>query len=249
MVTYEDLWPVPPKKLILLENEVHLWRVSLDAPASEIQHLRTFLLEDEVHRADRFRFPKDRNHFTIARGVLRILLSRYLKLEPGHIRFEYNRYGKPALHSGIGPFDLKFNLSHSGKLALYAFARCREVGIDIEDTRRRIDQAGDIAKRYFSEYENQIFQSLPEDLRREAFFNCWTRKEAYIKARGKGLLLPLDQFDVTLAPGEPAKLLETRDDPLGISHWTMRALNPGPEYIAALVVEGDGWDMKCWQWI
>jgi 4'-phosphopantetheinyl transferase len=152
--------------------------------------LRTLLLEDEVHRADRFRFPKDRNHFTIARGTLRILLSHYLKLEPGQIRFEYNQYGKPSLHPVIGPSDLKFNLSHSGKLALYAFARRREVGIDIEDTRRRIKQAGDIAKRYFSEYENQSFQSLPEDLRREAFFNCWTRKEAYIKAEEKACSFP-----------------------------------------------------------
>ena len=249
MVTCEDLWPVPPKNLPLVENEVHIWRVSLDAPSSEIQRLRTHLLEDEVQRADRFRFPKDRNHFTIARGVLRILLSGYLDLEPEHIQFEYNQYGKPSLHPVIGPADLKFNLTHSGELALYAFVRRREVGIDIEDTRRRLDQAEDIAKRYFSEYENQIFQSLPENLRREAFFNCWTRKEAYIKARGKGLLLPLDQFDVTLAPGEPARLLATRDDPLGTSHWTMRALNPGPEYIAALVVEGDGWDMQRWQWI
>ncbi len=248
MVHLQHPWQFAAPNITLSDDEVHVWRASLEAPASELQNLRKILADDEVRRADRFRFPKDRHHYTVARAVLRILLGRYLNLNPEEIRFEYNAYGKPDLDSTAGDDALKFNLSHSGKLVLYAFTRHREVGIDIEWILRRLDQTEGIAERYFSARENAALRPLPEHLKQEAFFNCWTRKEAYIKARGKGLSLPLDQFDVTLRPGEPAELLETRDDPQHAARWTMQKLMPGPDYIAALVVEGDGWHMKCWQW-
>lgn len=248
MTNSQQRWQFPPSDLALGDNEVHVWQASLEAPASELENLRKILSEDEQKRADRFRFPKDRHHFIISHAVLRILLGRYLKLPAETIRFEYNKYGKPSLARTVGDDSLKFNLSHSGKLALYAFVRHREVGIDVEWSHRRIDQAEQIAKRFFSAAENEVFRALPEYLKREAFFNCWTRKEAYIKARGRGLSLPLDQFDVTLRPGEPAKLLATRDDPSQASCWTMQAIDPGADYIAALLVEGDGWQMKCWRW-
>lgn len=247
MKNFQHVWQLPPPDLLLPDNEVHVWQASLDAPASEAQNLRRILVEDELRRADRFRFPKDRHHFTVAHSVLRMLLGRYLNKKPEQIRFEYNKYGKPALASTVEDDSLKFNLSHSGKRVLYAFVRYREVGVDVEWVHRRIDQAAQIAERYFSAQENSVFRTLPEYLKQEAFFNCWTRKEAYIKARGRGLSLPLDQFDVSCRPGEPAKLLNTRDDPQEASRWTMKELMPGPDYIAALVVEGDGWNMKCWQ--
>jgi 4'-phosphopantetheinyl transferase len=247
MTRFQHTWSFPPPEFTLPENEVHVWRVPLVAPASEIERLRKVLADDERQRADRFRFPKDRHHFIISHGALRILLGRYLDMPPEQIRFDYNKYGKPSLARTIGDDSLKFNLSHSGKLALYAFVRQREVGIDVEWMHRRIDQAEQIAERYFSAAENDVLRALPERLKREAFFNCWTRKEAYIKARGRGLSLPLDQFDVSLRPGEPAKLFATRDDPQQALRWTMQAINPGEDYIAALLVEGDGWQVKYWQ--
>ena len=249
MNNFDKLWPFPPTdQPELLDNEIHVWRVSLDLPASTVQRLRTVLTEDELHRADRFRFPKSRIHFTVARGVLRTLLGQYLNTLPESIRFEYNQYGKPALSPADNTNDLRFNLSHSGEMALYAMTRHRDVGIDIERI-REVDQAENIAKRYFSDKENSEFHNVPPHLRQQAFFNCWTRKEAYIKAKGKGLALPLHQFDVSLVPGEPAKLLEARDDLHQPIPWTMQELFPGSGYVAALIAEGNDWHVKYWQYL
>lgn len=249
MHTFARSWRLPPEHLVLQKNDVHVWRVALDMPDSRIQQFSTILADDERRRANRFRFPQHRHHFTVARGALRMLLSRYLGIKPENVRFEYNQYGKPALPERMNPFRLRFNLSHSGELALYVFAYERELGIDVEYTRRRIEQIEQIAHRYFSETENAVLNALPERLRQQAFFNCWTRKEAYIKARGRGLSLPLHQFDVTLAPEEPAKLLATRDDPAQLTRWTMRALEPGQDYVGTFVVEGRDWKMQCWQFL
>ncbi|MDY0091356.1 MAG: 4'-phosphopantetheinyl transferase superfamily protein [Candidatus Vecturithrix sp.] len=246
---FDHLWRFPPEHLVLAENEVHIWRVALDMPASNIQQFSEILADDERCRADRFRFPQHRSHFIAARGALRTLIERYSGIPPQELRFEYNQYGKPALSGAINASFPRFNLSHSGELALYAFAYDRELGIDIEWTRRRIDQIDQIARRYFSEVENMALSALPEQMRSQAFFNCWTRKEAYIKARGQGLSLPLHQFDVTLAPGEPAQLLAIRDDPSQLARWTMQVLQPGPDYVAALVVEGKNYDVTYWQFL
>ena len=249
MTRFKTAWTVPPEQLQLHEHEVHVWQASLNVPSSTIQRLRSILPEHELQRADRFRFPKDRHHFIVAHAVLRSLLSRYTSVPPTHIHFEHNQYGKPALCSVTHQENIRFNISHSGQLALYAFAYHRELGIDVEWIHRRIDQAEQIAERYFSPCENKSLCQLPKYQKREAFFNCWTRKEAYIKAKGRGLSLPLDQFDVSLAPGEPAQLLQTRNEPDDVARWTMRALYPGSDYTAALLVEGDGWDLKCWQFV
>jgi len=208
--------------------------------------LRTLTL-DERARARRFRFPRDRDRFIVARGVLRAILGRYLGVDPGRLRFRYSPYGKPAL---AGPFEdegIRFNLAHSQGIALYAVSRGREVGIDVEYV--RADLADErIAERFFSPREVATLRAVPAEQRREAFFHCWTRKEAYVKARGEGLSLPLDQFDVSLAPGEPAALLSTPGDPPEVTRWSLQALNPGPGYVAALAVEGNGWRLRCWQW-
>ncbi|MBD3308099.1 4'-phosphopantetheinyl transferase superfamily protein [candidate division KSB3 bacterium] len=241
-------WAEPPPGVTLAENAVHVWRTSLRLPAASIQQLRKILAPDEIQRADRFRFAQDRQHFTVARGVLRQLLGRYLQRDPAQIQLQYNAYGKPALAASERQPALKFNLSHSGELALYAFAYQREVGIDVEWRHRRVEQAEGIAARFFSAQECAALRTVPAQQQQEAFLNCWTRKEAYIKARGRGLSLPLHQFDVSLRPGEPARLLATRDDPNQAARWTMQALQPGAEYIAALVVEGDAWELICWHW-
>ncbi len=240
-------WPPPPPDLTLPDNQVHLWRASLELPTSCAQSLESSLTPDERQRADRFHFDKDRRHFIVARGVLRDILSRYLATEPGQLRFRYSDYGKPALMLTPGQPELTFNLSHSYTLALYAIAHRRQIGIDLEYIRPLADIER-IAGRFFSNRENDTFQALPQSQKLEGFFNCWTRKEAYIKARGEGLSLPLNRFDVSLRPGEPAALLEVRDEPAEMARWSLQAVRPGSNYAAALVVEGEDWQLKCWQW-
>jgi 4'-phosphopantetheinyl transferase len=228
-------------------DEVHVWLASLDLEASRVKSLWRTLSADERERGLRFHFQRDREHFIVARGLLRVILGRYLNMKPSQIRFSYNRYGKPFL-AGEGGGALRFNVSHSHRLALYAMTSGREIGIDLEHIRRVLD-INEIAERFFSPREVAMLLALPEPLWSEAFFNCWTRKEAYIKAKGEGLSLPLDQFDVSLAPGEPAALLYTSDDSQEASRWSLQELAPSPGYVAALVVEGHDWQLKCWQWL
>ena len=221
----------------LSEQGAQVWRVSLKQDAAALIEFQRILDDDERRRAERFRFEKDRAHYLAARGALRLLLSRYLDVPPEAVVLEYNAYGKPSLSAAFAARDLRFNLSHSGELALYAFTHGRDVGVDIEWTGRRLDQPEQIAERYFSPAERAALRRLPDELKRQGFFNAWTRKEAYIKARGMGLYLALDQFDVSLDPAQPARLLATRDDPAQASRWQMRDLAPGAGYVAALVVE------------
>ena len=246
-MTLDQLWPVPTANVTLSSDEVQIWRAALDLAPPHVEVLRDILSEDEVNRADRFVFERDRTHFTVARGLLRLILGRYLQLEPRQLRFSYSRYGKPALILPADVDNLSFNLSHAHGLALYAFARGRDLGVDIEYV-RPIPDVERIAERFFSAREQASLQTLPQDQRLEAFFTCWTRKEAYIKARGEGLSLPLDQFDVSLAPGEPAALLGARTDLHAALRWSLRALDPGPGYVAALAAAGQDWRLVCWRW-
>jgi 4'-phosphopantetheinyl transferase len=215
-------------------------------PASRIQALRHILAADELSKARRFFFPKDRQHFILARGLLRTILGRYLDMEPSQLRFCYDDYGKPSLVPSSDQEALNFSLSHSDGLALYAITRDREIGIDVERV-CPIPEAAQIAERFFSAHENAVFRTLDARLKQEAFFTCWTRKEAYVKARGKGLSLPLDQLDVSLIPGEPAMLLNIRGAPREAARWSLCELTPGPGYVAALAVEGHDWRLACWQ--
>lgn len=232
----------------LATDEVHVWRVDLSSMSSRrIQSLRNTLAEDERRRADGFCFEEDRERFIVARGMLRVLLSRYLDLDSDRLNFRYNSHGKPALAERSGGDTLRFNVSHSGGLALVALACGREVGIDIEYVRSGIELE-EIAARYFSPQEAATLRSLPANIRTEAFFAGWTRKEAYIKARGDGLSLALDGFSVSLAPGEPAILLNAREDPSEAARWTLRELKPGPGYAAALAAEGHDWRLVCRHW-
>ena len=246
MTALDCLWIPPPADLALSSDEVHVWRASLDLPASCIQSLQPTLAADELSRAERFYFQKDRQHFIVARRLLRAILSRYLDMKPGQLRFCYSDHGKPSLAPMSGQKTLNFNLSHSDGLALYGITRGREIGIDLERV-RPVAEVEQIAERFFSAQENAVFRTLPASLKHEAFFTCWTRKEAYIKARGEGLSLSLDQFDVSLVPGEPAMLLSTRGDPREALRWLLRELMPGPGYVAALAVEGHDWRLAYWQ--
>lgn len=232
----------------LAGDEVHVWRARLDVPPTRAERLLGLLARDERERAERFHFQRDRDRFIAARGLLRSILGGYLNVEPGSLRFDYGARGKPSLAPEHNPEGLRFNVSHSQGVALFAVARGRELGVDVERVSARV-ACEEIAARFFSARESARLFELPEGLRAEAFFNCWTRKEAYIKARGEGLALPLDLFDVSLVPGEPAALLENRIAPEEVSRWSLLELTPWPRFAAAIAVEGRGWRLKCWHWL
>jgi 4'-phosphopantetheinyl transferase len=246
-MTTPEAWPAPPDVLPLSRSEVHVWRASLDQPAGVVGRLRGTLAEDERVRAARFHFEKDRVRFVVARGALRAILGRYLRAPPGHIQFHYSTYGKPSLAAEFAASGLDFNVSHSHSLALLAFARGRALGVDIEHLRAGAAER-QIAERFFSAREVSALCGLPDAQQPRAFFECWTRKEAYIKARGEGLSFPLAEFDVSLRPDEPAALLCVRGDEREAERWTLRALDVAPDYAAALVAEGRDWQLKTWRW-
>ena len=245
-----QLWPSPPGQLPLPTTDVHVWRASLEQPLPNVESLRQLLSPDERARADRFHFEKDRRHFVVARGVLRSLLGRYLGIEPDTLRFAYADHGKPHLAAEIPqqPAQLKFNLAHSGGLAVYAFTGLGEVGVDLEQINPHFT-GDDIARRFFSATEVACLDQLPAETRGLAFFNCWTRKEAFIKAKGMGLSFALDQFDVTLAPDQKAELLRTRWDDNEAGRWSLRALEIGVGYVGAVAVEAHNWQLKCWEFV
>jgi len=217
-------------------NDIHVWHVSLKIDSNDIAHYRRTLSTDEKERAERFHFAKDCNRFIAARGMLRALLGCYLGKHPSCIQFSYNHHGKPFLKCFADNKSLGFNVSHSDEKALYAFSKGLPIGVDLE--RIRMDLSFEpIAIRFFSPSEAAMFCSLPEPARMEAFFNCWTRKEAFVKAKGNGLSLELDQFDVSLRPGEPASLLETRYDQDDLMNWSLHDIDAGKGFKAALAVE------------
>ncbi len=243
----EQQWAIPPANLTLSENQVHVWRVFLHAPGEVRDSMVRVLSEEESIRASRFFFERDRQRWIIARGVLRMLLARYLHLQPEQLLFVTNEHGKPTL-APSHESKLAFNLSHSGDIALYALTCWREVGVDVEYMKDGIE-FDKLARVSFSPNERAVLRSLPGEAKREAFYRCWTRKEAYIKARGRGLSLPLHLFDVSLLPGEPAALLASREDLREVKRWTFQNLFPGPDYAGAVAIEGSGWQLSCWQWL
>jgi 4'-phosphopantetheinyl transferase len=240
-------WPAAPHTSTIDRDEVHVWRAALERTPSLMQDLHRNLAADERARAARFYFDRDRDHFIAARGVLRDILGRYLNRAPEGLSFDYGPYGKPALAGDPGVALIRFNVSHSQGLALYAVTRVGDVGVDLERVRLNL-AITEIAERFFSPREVAALRALPPAEQRPAFFRCWTRKEAYIKARGAGLSTPLNEFDVSLAPGEPAALLGIRSNPSERPCWSLQDLDAGTGYAAALAVEGRGRRIRCWEW-
>jgi 4'-phosphopantetheinyl transferase len=244
-IDHSNYFAIPSPGPKLGSDEVQVWLANQDQRATQIKAFFQTLSPDEQQRAQRFHFKRDRERFIAARGILRRCLGAFLEMTADRVRFRYTEYGKPSLSAEFSSTGLKFNISHSGSSVLLGFSIGRELGVDIEEIRPDFATA-EIAKRYFSALEVQTLKSLPTSVQAEAFFNCWTRKEAYIKAMGEGLSCALDKFDVTLVPGEPARLLETRGHGLRASGWAMRSLDVGRAYKAALVVEGHEWGLKCY---
>ncbi|MEK7277570.1 MAG: 4'-phosphopantetheinyl transferase superfamily protein [Chloroflexota bacterium] len=221
---------------------IQLWSLSLDALAPDLHRFDSILSADERARSDRFHFRRDRERFIVCRGALRIILGRSLGIEPEAVRFQYGPNGKPGLAHDT---SLRFNVSHSREAALIAVARGTEIGVDIERIRHEADFEM-MAGRFFSRREAAAQRALPESQSVNAFFKCWTRKEAYLKARGDGLSFPLDGFDVSV--GGEAALLENRVDPDEVGRWSLRDVSDeAAGYAAALAVEGADWEVARWQ--
>lgn len=214
----------------MLETVVDTCCVDLDRPEIDVDRHAAILSAEEHDRAGRFRFDRHRRHYIARRGILRELIGSYLGCNPAKVGFVYNAYGKPALRNT----DLHFNLSRSRGMALYAFCRGVAVGCDLE-WRDPQFAAQQIPERFFSRDEVRTLRSLPLSHQTEAFFNCWTRKEAYVKAAGRGLSIALDTFDVSLTPKAPAVFLRGGDG------WSIRSFSPVPGFQAAIVARGANW--------
>jgi 4'-phosphopantetheinyl transferase len=197
--------------------------------------------EDERRRAARFVFDIDRRRYVAAHTALRVILGRFLGQDPADLRFTYGPRGKPRLADA--PIDARFNLSHSGDLALVAVAIGREVGVDIDQTRTMSDMSG-VAEHAFSPAERALLERTPPESRPEVFFRIWTRKESFIKALGDGMHFPLDGFDVSAEPTGSQLLLACRAAPHELGRWTTRAVACEPGFTAAITVEGDGFEMR-----
>jgi 4'-phosphopantetheinyl transferase len=230
-----EQWASAPKVLSLTANVVHVWKAALADSSPDL------LSPDEREKASQFHFDRDRNRYVAGRNILRRLIARYENIGPEVIRFSYNTYGKPSLDGS----SLRFNASHSADLALFAFTRQRQIGVDLE--RIRTDLATrEIASQFFSEDEIATFRECTAESLPAAFFTCWTRKEAFIKAHGSGLSLPLHKFVVSV--NGPARLIRTDFDPEAVHQWTLHDLRVPDGFAAALAVEGKPERIDCWQW-
>jgi 4'-phosphopantetheinyl transferase len=218
-------------RIALPNLDIEVWLARLDLDAAQIRHCLEHLSQAELQRAARFHFERDRRRFVCARGILRMLLSTHLDIMPAEIAFAHTRNGKPIVADCAA--RIHFNLSHSGERALYALSRTCEPGVDIEYLNRDIDYSG-LAKRFFTRHECAALRRIPESGRKRAFFACWTRKEAVIKAAGDGLSLPLDQFEVTLTPDAALRLLDPAVVPQLVGHWDLYAPDIGNDYTAAV---------------
>jgi 4'-phosphopantetheinyl transferase len=247
MAALELLWDPAPPALTLAADEVHVWSAALDLAEGWGQQMVGYLSPDEQARAGRFRSPRDRGRYIAGRGTLRALLGRYLQTEPRRIELAYGAHGKPALAGGLEGSGLAFNVAHAGGLAVYALARGRAIGIDVERV-RPLPDAEPVAAGILSARELAAYRALPQAQRLEAFFNCWTRKEAYVKATGLGLAQPLNEVEVTSTPGKPARLLRLGGDSAAAARWTLAALVPAEGHVAAVAAEGPVRRLTCLRW-
>jgi len=224
---------------------VHVWQADLGLEAAYLRLLEQNLSADERKRASRFRFARDRARFVGARGLLREILARYLNAPPGSLRFGYGAQGKPFLE---GQSTLRFNVSHSFDSMLLAVAHMREVGVDVEGVRNSGVATEETYNMVLSEPEKQALARFGGEDRRMTFLRFWTLKEAYIKADGRGVSLPLERIDVSAPEGRLAVLDQATGEWRKCPRWELRTLAPVPGYVAALAAEGQGWRLALWRW-
>lgn len=226
-------WQEPITSQSLKTEEVDLWKISKYAHENKLESYWAVLNKEEKEKALRFRFTKDRNCAIIARGILRHLISTYIELKPEHINFKFGKNGKPF----IDKYPIKFNVSHSADSIIIAFTKSHIIGVDVECTERDLDIKS-VARSFFSDIEVKRLLKLDKEMHKQAFYNCWTRKEAFIKAEGSGLSFPLKEFSVSLESTTDAELIETHWDQKEKNKWTLSAFTPAKNYIGALAVKG-----------
>jgi 4'-phosphopantetheinyl transferase len=216
-------------------RELSLWIVHLEASEQKFEQSLAWLSPEETERAERFRFDRHRRAFVLGRAALRALLGSYLDIAPDAVRFEFGPQGKPRLAGTSSP--LQFNASNSGHLAAYAFTAGCEIGVDLEQHRAMLDLEN-IARRFFSPEETAELLELPASEKTAAFFRCWTRKEAFIKALGGGLSIPLDSFQVTLRPDDAARMVSLGGSSQAARGWMLHDFTPAPDYAGAIAYPG-----------
>ena len=240
--SFTSSWCSPPTNLTLARDELHIWRAQVDQPNVLLLKFSNILTRDETERAKQFQLQQARARFLTCRSILKNILKRYSNVEERYLRFDYGRYGKPYLSNT----DLRFNSSHSHNLALYAIGLDQEIGIDTEYIRPVLDR-DEIVDRYFTASEKIMYGRLTPDAKGPAFFNGWTRKEAYLKATGVGLNQPLRTVEVSLEPGKPARLLRINGNSREAAAWSLYELSLGTDYAGALAVKGR-YRLRLWRW-
>ena len=230
-------WESPLTTPQMSLGEAHLWRVWLDSPSLPLGLLESLLSAEELERANRFRLNRDRDRFVLRRGLLRRILGDYLAVDPAKLKLHRGSHGKLYMQEEGGQSPMHFNLTHSSGMAVLAFTRHQELGVDIERINSLVAEER-IPEQFFAQEEVLALRSLPSQLQTEAFFLGWTRKEAYIKATGEGLSHGLDHFAVSLRPDESARLLWVRGQDEERLRWSMMNFPPGPGFAGALVTEG-----------
>lgn len=223
--------PAALERIMLPDPAIEVWLARLDLEADQVGRCASLLSRDEQECAGRLHFERDRRRFIVTRGILRRLLGNHLDLTPAAITFGYAKNGKPFVAGGAT--RIHFNVSHAHERALYAISSSCALGVDIEYLNRDVDYCA-LAARFFTRREHAGLQHIPEADRRRAFFACWTRKEAVIKATGDGLALPLDQFEVAVAPDTAPQILDFTAATHHVSDWTLYAADVGGDYVATV---------------
>jgi 4'-phosphopantetheinyl transferase len=243
MRTAVALWNAAPAGLKPESGEVNVFSAPLDVPTARFDELAQWLADDEWQRAKRFHLKRDRSRFIVGRGQLREILGALLDIHPKKFVFSCGEFGKPQIAGPVAAHSLHFNLAHSDSLAVYATAK-HELGVDLERV-RAMDQTEQIAARFFSTHEGRCLAVLPAEQRLEAFFSCWTRKEAYIKAIGLGLSDCLVQIEVSFTPLGAAEWLGVPRNP---PRWFLHSFSPAADFVGALALPQQDSQVHCWQW-
>ena len=240
-------WPAATAVPQLEDGETHVWCAPIAAEERVAKELLATLSTDERERAARYLFDRHRWRFIAGRAAQRLILAKYTGVAPADVEFSYSPLGKPALAKGSNTGKLKFNVSNSGDMAIFAIMLGTELGVDVERIRDNIDYDG-LAQRYFAAEERDSLRRLPEELQLTGFFDCWTRKEAFLKAIGKGLTYPLDRAVVSVGPSEPCRLLSLDGDEAAAAAWSLISLVPAAGYVAAIALPDPAPVVKLFRW-